>query len=147
MKEDSEVAQEEEDDAQAEVEAPEGSSLVEKSELRAQMQIGQDFEENPNIRVCIVNCDKDLSMFERVPVDIFSNTIGDLTELLKKEFGVEGPHRIRNLERDRLYAKEEIGMMLKNFDQFTEGGSRLTLETGEYCSITEVAVKILYEDQ
>ena len=35
MKEDSEVAQEEEDDAQAEVEAPEGSSLVEKSELRA----------------------------------------------------------------------------------------------------------------
>ena len=86
-------------------------------------------------------------MFERVPVNIFSNTIGDLTELLKKEFGVEGPHRIRNLERDRLYAKEEIGMMLKNFDQFTEGGSRLTLETGEYCSITEVAVKILYEDQ
>ena len=148
MKEESEGNDGCEVEAEPEAEAPEGSSLVEPgegSQLRA-APVDPDIQEDPNIRICIVNCDKDLSTFERVPVDIFSKTIGDLTEHLKKEFGVGGSYRIKNLQKDKLYAKEELGMLLKNFEQFVEGGARLTLESGEYCSITEVAVKVLFND-
>lgn len=149
MKDDAEVAQEAQEAEEAEAAAPEGSSLVEEEgagQLRA-AAADPDVTEDPNIRVCIVNCESDPSMFERVPIDIFSKTIGDLTELLKKQFGVEGSYRIRNTQRNKLYAKEEVGMLLKNFEQFVEGGARLTLESGEYCSITEVAVKILFGDE
>ena len=80
-------------------------------------------------------------------MDIYTKTIGDLTEQLKKEFGVEGPFRIRNLQKDKLYMKEEVGMRLMNFEQFVEGGARLTLESGEYCSLAEVAIKVLFGEK
>ena len=57
-------------------------------------------------------------------------TIGKLTEYLKKEMhqADNGPFRLKNLTTNKLYCKEEEGMILSHFELFQEGGVRLQLE-------------------
>jgi len=50
--------------------------------------------------------------------------------------------RIRNLSNKRHYATEDLDTLLKDFKQFQEGGARLTLESGRYCSKDEIALRV-----
>jgi hypothetical protein len=69
-------------------------------------------------------------------------TVRDLAKMLAKQFGLKGPRVIRNLERGTVYSSEDADMLLKSFSQFQEGGARITLESGEFCSINEIALKV-----
>lgn len=137
LREQVEMKQAEEAEA-AQQEEPEDNSKAAEQE---------DVEIDPDMRTCIVNTEEDPETFERVTINIFTKTIADLTQILKTELKKDGPHRIRNLQLNTLYAKEDELMLLKNFEQFVEGGARLTLESGHYCSIIETTLKILLEDK
>jgi hypothetical protein len=122
---------------------PEGSSLA--SDARPADE-DMNLDDSPNMRACLVSTDDEPGIFQRIYADIFTSTIHDLTEILKREFKREGPHRIRDLLLKKLYSKEDEGMLLKTFSQFEEGGARLTLERGSACSINEIALKIEHQD-
>jgi len=49
---------------------------------------------------------------------------------------------MRNLTKGRLYATEDLDTLLKDFEQFQEGGARITLESGRYCSKDEIALRV-----
>jgi len=126
---------------------PEGSSLA--SDARpadGDVNLDDREEYSPNMRACLVSTDDEPGIFQRIHADIFTTTIHDLTEILKREFKREGPHRIRDLLLKKLYSKEDEGMLLKTFSQFEEGGARVTLERGSACSINEIALKIELQD-
>ena len=40
------------------------------------------------------------------------------------------------------YTKEDVGSLLKNFEQFQEGGARIALESGRYCAQNEIAIRV-----
>lgn len=122
---------------------PEGSSLA--SDARPE-DGDVNLDDSPNMRACLVSTDDEPGIFQRIYADIFTTTIRDLTEILKREFKREGPHRIRDLLLKKLYSKADECMLLKTFSQFEEGGARLTLERGSSCSINEIALKIEYQD-
>jgi hypothetical protein len=119
----------------------------EQSEAKPERALHVD--DTPNLRTCVVNSDIEPTNFENnFTVDILTTTIQQLTDRLAKERGVKQPARLRNLEKNLLYAKEETTQLLKCFHQFQEGSARITIESGEYCSFQEVSIKVqLYDDK
>lgn len=77
-------------------------------------------DDTPNLRTCIVNTDIEPGNFETITVDILQTTIKQLTEKLVNHFGYPktSKYRIRNLEKNMLYCKEELDQLLKCFMQF-----------------------------
>jgi hypothetical protein len=68
--------------------------------------------------------------------------VKDLTDFLIKELEVKGDYRVRRLFDNKLFNKEDLETLLATFPGFEEGGTRLQLEAGKYCSFAEVAVKV-----
>ena len=50
--------------------------------------------------------------------------------------------RMRNLTDGTLYATEDLDTLLKEFGQFQEGGARIQLESGRYCSKDEIPLRV-----
>jgi len=98
-------------------------------------------DDTPNIRTCLVHR-KDVSAVENIQVDILKQTVADLTAYICKEFFLKPPQRIRNLTANRFYNKEDEGKLLKEFEQFREGGARVQIEEGRCCSEGEISFSV-----
>jgi len=79
-------------------------------------------DDTPNIRTCLVHR-KDVSAVENIQVDILKQTVANLTA-------------------NRFYNKEDEGKLLKEFEQFREGGARVQIEEGRCCSEGEISFSV-----
>lgn len=50
---------------------------------------------------------------------------------------------MRNLTFKRLFVKEELETVLRNYPDFLEGGARIEIEEGRYPTLHEIALKIV----
>ena len=69
-------------------------------------------------------------------------TLQQLTDFLTTQMSLEAPQRLRNLQHNRLFVKEELETQLRNYEDFQEGGARIQIESGRYATMAEMTVKV-----
>lgn len=113
-----------------------------KDEAEKPAEKEENVNDTPNLRT-VLACHEDApSDTKTLIVDILKMSVKDLTAFLVKELEVKGAHRVRKLFDNKLFNKEDEDTLLATFPGFEEGGTRLSLEAGNYCSFAEVAVKV-----
>ena len=98
-------------------------------------------DDTPNLRTCLVER-AGIRGCEVMQVDILKMTIKDLTDKICKELFLKQPQRLLNLTNNRYYTKEDESMLLSAFEQFNEGGARIEVHEGRYCSENEISIEV-----
>lgn len=110
--------------------------------------ISIDVDKTENIRSVIMHKEEDPEFLERFNVDI-NWTIEEMHEKLKQFMGIpaDEERRLRRELDNSLIVKEELGIKLKEYEDFQEGGVRLKLEYGRFPAIEELALTVaIYGD-
>ena len=114
-----------------------------KQTTSSTQEIAIDVDETPNIRSVILHKEEDPEFLERFNIDI-NWTIEELHEKLKQYMGIDEKQerRLRREYDNSLIVKEELGVQLRDYPEFLEGGVRLKMEFGRFPSIEELAVSV-----
>ncbi|CAD8211707.1 unnamed protein product [Paramecium octaurelia] len=76
-----------------------------------------------------------------------NQTIQELIEFIKEQFGITDAYRLRNLNGSILFCKTDLPIQLKEFQAFREGGARLQIEKGEVPETGKISIVIQNKDQ
>ncbi|CAK64552.1 unnamed protein product (macronuclear) [Paramecium tetraurelia] len=76
-----------------------------------------------------------------------NQTIQDLIEFIKEQFGITDAYRLRNLNGSILFCKTDLPIQLKEFQSFREGGARLQIEKGEVPETGKISIVIQNKEQ
>ncbi|CAD8105182.1 unnamed protein product [Paramecium primaurelia] len=76
-----------------------------------------------------------------------NQTVQELIEFIKEQFGLLDAHRLRNLNGKILFCKTDLGVQLKEFQDFREGGARLQIEKGEVPENGKISIVVQYKEQ
>ena len=55
---------------------------------------------------------------------------------------MEEPCRIRNLNNNKLFVREEEDTPLRNYEDFLEGGARIQIEKGRSPTMAEIVIRV-----
>ena len=85
----------------------------------------------------------DSTDFFRYPISI-DWTIEQLTDFLKKELELGSQaYRLRNLTEGRMYHEEELQTKLREYEDFHESGTRITIELGRPTTLAEITIDVI----
>ncbi|CAD8204134.1 unnamed protein product [Paramecium pentaurelia] len=76
-----------------------------------------------------------------------NQTVQELIEFIKEQFGIIDAHRLRNLNGSILFCKTDLSIQLKEFQDFREGGARLQIEKGEVPENGKISIVVQYKEQ
>ncbi|CAD8126154.1 unnamed protein product [Paramecium sonneborni] len=76
-----------------------------------------------------------------------NQTIQELIEFIKEQFGMIDARRLRNLNGSQLFCKSDLSIQLKELQDFKEGGARLQIEKGEIPENGKISILVKYQEQ